>query len=247
MTAFAQLLRILFLAATASLVVPARLSAAENEIASAPVQTSFTREQLVSGLTRAFATHFNLEGELQVELLRAWAPPARTASIWDLSVIDFPASPASSMMVRCRLNADGAVVADTTLVVRAQLWRDAWASRLPLTVGASFDVAALETRRVDFLRERDVLPASVGDRTYVFARAIPAGRMLTWRDISRRPFVKKGELVEVTANDGTLLITMKAIAMENGAQGESVTVRNPESRKNFTALVVDENRVQVRF
>ena len=74
-----------------------------------------------------------------------------------------------------------------------------------------------------------------------------ASWMLTWRDVSRRPFVKKGELVEVTANDGTLLITMKALAMENGAQGESVIVRNPESRKNFTALVIDENRVQVRF
>ena len=31
------------------------------------------------------------------------------------------------------------------------------------------------------------------------------------------------------------------------AQGEVVTVRNPESRKDFAALVVAENRVQVRF
>jgi flagella basal body P-ring formation protein FlgA len=35
--------------------------------------------------------------------------------------------------------------------------------------------------------------------------------------------------------------------MENGAQGDTVTVRNPESQKNFAAVVVDENRVQVRF
>jgi flagella basal body P-ring formation protein FlgA len=40
---------------------------------------------------------------------------------------------------------------------------------------------------------------------------------------------------------------MKALAMENGSQGDTVTVRNPQSRKDFAAMVVDENRVQVRF
>jgi flagella basal body P-ring formation protein FlgA len=40
---------------------------------------------------------------------------------------------------------------------------------------------------------------------------------------------------------------MKALAMENGARGDTITVRNPESRKDIAALVTDENRVQVRF
>jgi flagella basal body P-ring formation protein FlgA len=44
-----------------------------------------------------------------------------------------------------------------------------------------------------------------------------------------------------------LQITMKALALENGARGDTVTLRNPESQKNFAATVVDENRVQVRF
>ena len=68
-----------------------------------------------------------------------------------------------------------------------------------------------------------------------------------WRDISRRPLVKKGDLVEVSTSSGLLIVKMKALAMENGGQGETVTVRNPESQKNFAAVVVDENRVQVRF
>jgi len=71
--------------------------------------------------------------------------------------------------------------------------------------------------------------------------------MLTWRDITRRPLVKKGDIVEVSASTGLLVVTMKALAMESGAQGETVTVRNPESHKNFSAIVVDENRVKVRF
>ncbi|MEY2878490.1 MAG: hypothetical protein RLZZ15_870, partial [Verrucomicrobiota bacterium] len=70
---------------------------------------------------------------------------------------------------------------------------------------------------------------------------------LTWHDLARRPLVKKGEVVEVSAQEGRLVVTLKALALENGAQGDTVTVRNPESQRKFAAVVVDENRVQVRF
>jgi flagella basal body P-ring formation protein FlgA len=40
---------------------------------------------------------------------------------------------------------------------------------------------------------------------------------------------------------------MTGLAMQTGAQGEAVTIRNPESRRDFTAIVVNENHVQVRF
>lgn len=218
-------------------------SPATSEHASTP----FTREHLLTSLTRTLAAHFNLEGELQLELLRPWTPPARVAAVWELTVLEYPSVPAPSMMLRCRVLADAVPVAEATFIVRAQLWRDAWVARRALTAGAAFDASQLEVRRVDLLRERDVLPAAVGDRTFVFARTTPAGRLLTWRDIMRRPLVKKGDLVEVSAAEGSLIVTMKALAMENGAQGDTVTVRNPESRKDFAAMVIDENRVQVRF
>src|SRR5215207_7693092 len=112
----------------------------------------FTRDQLIAVLTRAVASHFNFEGELQLELLRAWSAPAKAAALWELNVIEYPAIASSSMMFRCQLVGDAAPVLETTFVVRAQLWRDAWSTRQPLTVGGSFDVAQLEARRVDVLR-----------------------------------------------------------------------------------------------
>lgn len=227
---------------------PATTSAAAAAASEgAAAQTPFTRDLLLGELSRKITSHFALEGELQLELLRAWSPPSRVASVWDLQVLEFPTVTSSSMMLRCRVIADGAPAGETTFVVRAQLFRDAWATRQPLTAGANFDAALLEPRRVDLFRERDALPAAVGDRTYVFARAVPAGRMLTWRDVARRPLVKKGDVVEVSAVDGMLAVTLKGVAMENGAQGDTVTIRNPQSRKDFAAMVVAENRVQVRF
>jgi flagella basal body P-ring formation protein FlgA len=265
MTTLSQPLRVLLASAAASIglasaglvradtmanaadVSLANTKTAGTSAASTTATAPFTRDQVIAVLTRTLVTHFNFEGDLQLELIRSWIPSAQVATVWDLAVVEFPTAPAASMMLRCRVLADGEALTETTFVVRAQLWRDGWVTRQPLTSGAAFDASALEARRVDVLRERDILPAAVGDRNYIFARAVPAGRMLTWRDIARRPLVKKGDLVEVAAVDGPLVVTMKGLAMENGAQGDTVTVRNPESRKDFAALVVSENRVQVRF
>jgi flagella basal body P-ring formation protein FlgA len=234
-------------AAATFLFVLAALASGAADAPASPVAVPLARDQFVALLTRDFSSHFRLEGDLQLELLRAWNPPAGVASKWTLEVLEYPNQATSSMLVRCRLNADGAEAGEMTLVCKAAHWREVWVTRQPLEVGATFDPAVLDTRRVDVFRERDIVPTVAGDRSFVFSRAIAGGRLLTWHDLSRRPLVRKGELVEVSAVDGLLTITMKALALENGAQGDMVTVRNPDSRKEFSALVTDENRVQVHF
>lgn len=205
------------------------------------------RDEFLGRLSRDLATHFNLEGDLELDFIRGWTPPAKVAANWNVEVTDYPNVPSSAMMVRCRITADAQVVGETSFMLRASLWRDAWVTRFPLTTGAGFDPSMLDTRRVDMFRDRDAVPVTVGDHSYVFSSSIPAGRLLTWRDIARRPLVKKGELVEVSAVAGVLTVTMKGVAMENGGRGDTVTVRNPDSRRDFSAMVVDENRVEVRF
>ena len=219
------------------------LSAADDTRQISPL----AQNEFSDALARGLSSHFNLEGELQIELLRNWAPPQLVARDWQVVITEHPSVAASAMLLRCRILADGVNVAEGTYTLRASLWRDVWVARQPLVIGAMFDPAVLETRRVDLFRERDALPAAVGDQTFVFSRAINPGRVVTWRDIARRPLVKKGDMVEVSAAEGNLSISMKALALQSGAQGEAVTLRNLESRKDFTAFVIDENHVQVRF
>lgn len=212
-----------------------------------PQPVSLTSEFVVNAIALDLSAHFNLEGELQLEPLRPFTQPAQTAHKWQVQLTEYPVAIASSLLVRCRFLADGAVAGEAVLTFRAMHLRDAWAASQPITAGTEFDPALLDVRRTDFLRDREALPADSGDRNYSFSRAVQAGRLLTWRDVARRPLVRKGEMVEVTAQDGALLITMKGLAMQNGAQGEAVTIRNPDSRRDFTAFVVKENHVQVRF
>ncbi len=215
--------------------------------AESAVTTPLTREEFLGTLTRDLSTHFNLEGSLSLDFFRDWAAPERVAKLWEVQVVEYPTVATSSMLVRCRILADGESQGESTIMLRASLWRDVWIARQPLAYGADFDASLLDVRQADLLRERDALPATVGDRTFQFTRSVQAGRVLSWRDIALRPLVRKGNFVEVSAADGQLVITMRAVAMQNGANGEAVKVRNMDSKKDFTAFVVDENRVQVRF
>jgi flagella basal body P-ring formation protein FlgA len=206
-----------------------------------------TRETALAALAQQLVEHFNLVGDLQLELARPWVEPAPAAAPVTLAIAEFPAAPASSLLLRVRLDSAGAPLGEISVVLRLQLVRDAWVTRQPANRGDPFDPAALDVRRVDFLREHDVLPADASERDFTFARSVATGRILTWRDVARRALVRKGDLIEVAAIEGPLTVTLKALAMQNGAAGDMVTVRNLESKKDITAQVVAENRVQVRF
>lgn len=209
--------------------------------------THYSPDLLVENLAKDLTGHFQLDGQLQLELLRMWAAPDAPADQWALEVAEYPAQPAANMLVRVRLRADGKLVADTALLLHAALWKDAWYARLPVPNGITFDPTLLESRRTDVFRDRDALPAKEGDSNSIFARQISPGQLVTWHDLTRRPLVHRGQVVSVTANEGRLSVTMKALAMENGARGDLVTVRNMESRKDIPAIVIGDEKVEVHF
>jgi len=215
-----NLLRTLALVSAAALALPLRA----DPVTAA--STAFTPENLQAALSRDLASHFSLEGDFQVTLTRPFTPGRPVGDGWTLTVDDYPLSAESTMLVHGEIrDADGPQ--DATFLLHATLW--------------------LETRRCDMLREHELLPAAVGDSSYIFARSVPVGRMLTWHDLSRHQQVRKGQLVEVTAADGLLVVSMKVLALEGGVKGDTITVRNPDSNKDFSALVTDENHVQVQF
>lgn len=210
------------------------------------------RTQFIAMVASDLSAHFKAEGELQLELLRTWPLPAsatvESLRSWSVKLIEFPTTLASSLLLRVRVSGPEGFVRDDTLQCRAQLWRDAWVVQTPSDRGAPFDPTQCDIRRIDALRDREAVPATfVNSVDWSYLRPVPAGKLLTWRDLARRALVRKGDVIEVAAVDGPLQITLKAMAMQDGGKGETVRVRNLESRREFAALVVGENRAQVRF
>ncbi len=187
--------------------------------------------------------HYRTEGTWTLELVRPFSPPADTL----VEVTEMPPKPASQMMLRLQLHSLDGSSTRQTVFVRAQIWRDAWLAREPLTRQANIEPHLLELRRVDILRERDIVPVETPLEDLMMNRSLGAGRFLTWRDVARRPLVRKGQMIEVAAVDGTLAITMKALALQDGLAGELVRVRNTESRREFAAVVTAQGQAEVHF
>lgn len=215
--------------------------------AAAPAEA--LRTHLLAVLARDLTSHFNLTGDLQLELLRPWVAPEGVSPVeLEIAIVDTPGVLTSNLLLRVRFSAPSLPLREETLSLRAQVWRDVWVLRSPTERGSMFEPDDCDIRRVDALRERESVPTTlVSSGEWMYSRAVPAGRLLTWRDLSRRALVRKGEIIEVAAVDGVLQVVTKAVAMQDGAHGETVRVRNLESKRDFAAVVTAENRAQVRF
>jgi flagella basal body P-ring formation protein FlgA len=226
-------------------VAPAAASA--PSVAAEPAGTVLSPEQLLAALAPNIQSRFGLVGDLQLSFANPWMAPMQLAKVWAIAIVEYPSSAGASMVVRFRVVADSKIVAEDTVVLRAALWSDAWFAREPMTSGSALDTSLIEARRIDSFRMRNAIPVGTPDTEFVLSRSIQAGAMLTWNDVGRRPLVKKGDIVEVSAREGLLRVSLKGLALQNGALGDTVTVRNPESLKVIPALVVGENRVEVRL
>jgi flagella basal body P-ring formation protein FlgA len=234
------------LAAVLAVVAP-QSAAAQTATSSAlaPATPPATAEDLwLVSLTALLADRYHTTGELRLSWIRA--RPAGTPADADLVLVSAPSELASQLLVTVRATDAAGRAAEHTLVLRAELWRDGLALRDAAPTGAPLDPASADIRRFDALRERDALPLNAVNEM-AFARAVPAGRLLTRRDVIRFPLVRRGQTIEVLATDGRLTVTLRAIALNDAGRGETVRVRNPDSKKDFVAEVIADSRATIRF
>ncbi len=235
---------VLFVVAVFSAHAQPSISGAAEETAR---KASLTREELLASVSQQLVGHLQLRGELQLELQRPWTAPAPVAGGIEAVVVEYPARLSSALLIRVRLQAAGRTLGEQTLPLNVRLYREVYVARSPLTRDALLDRELLDLRRVDVVRERDAVAAEDCGADFTLVANVPAGRLLAWRDLTRRQLVRKGQVIEVAAVDGSMTVTTKALAMESGAAGDSIRVRNLASKRDFTASVVAEARAQVRF
>jgi flagella basal body P-ring formation protein FlgA len=66
------------------------LAARGQPAAPAPAAAACTADRLLALVARDLTDHFRLEGDLQLELVRPWTPPAATGAKWDVVVAEYP-------------------------------------------------------------------------------------------------------------------------------------------------------------
>jgi flagella basal body P-ring formation protein FlgA len=99
-------------------------------------------------------------------------------------------------------------------------------------------------------RAKDTLPADVQSDTQtltgrVARRALPVGSVVRTGDLARPEIVARGDVVTIVYEVPGMTLTLRGRASDGGAQGDTIAVVNPQSKKTLQAQVVAPGKVSV--
>lgn len=120
-----------------------------------------------------------------------------------------------------------------------------WVSQQPVSAGRSSPASfALENRDVLSLPGEPLdqysMPQELG-----LTRSLARGEVLMKAHLKSPIAVTSGSDVVANIRAGALLVSMKAIALENGVIGQNIKIQNPTSHKELVGRIVQDRVVEV--
>lgn len=107
-------------------------------------------------------------------------------------------------------------------------------------------------RDIDYV---EIPSRELGDKTALRAddligatprRVLTAGRPVLLTEVESPRMVKRGDLVTMVFQEGTLTLTAKGRALEHGAKGDAIRVVNENSSRTVEAIVTAEKEVTLK-
>lgn len=207
-------------------------------------------DAVLEALGRELTASLSLRGDLKLAFVEPWTPiEVRNGRDWKLTLDGVPKNGlAATSPIQFSIDAGGKRLGTWKTQIRARLFEPVWVATRRLDRGQTLDSSAATLKEIDVLAtNREYLPAESDLGFHEVAQTIAADQPITRRDLALRRLVRRGKLVDVVVNEGALNISMKGIALSDGGAGETIGVRNVDSKKDFQAQVVGDNTVQVKF
>lgn len=82
---------------------------------------------------------------------------------------------------------------------------------------------------------------------HILAKNIGPQEILTTKDLSNQPIIKRGDNVNVVLDEDGMEMSTKGVAQEQGYVGKSIRLVNPRSKKEIQGLVLDAKTVKVQL
>ena len=135
-----------------------------------------------------------------------------------------------------------------TAFFKAALLREVWVATKYCNRLASLDQVSLKRKKVDVINLRTGIWE--GDKLtddLQIIQAVPAGTVLQPRHVRRRPVVLRNQTVQAVIRHKALHIRLPVVALEDGAPGDVIRLRNPKSYKELRGTVMNGNTVSIKF
>jgi flagella basal body P-ring formation protein FlgA len=234
----------------ADISAPAALSTTAHA-ALAPVQQERTLSErdLVQLLTDTLQQQYVKDnGQLELRLTQPWKPRTVPDEPLTLKILDLPTMGVTPhFVVRFELHAPGGSLGVLQVAVHARVWREVWVAQSALARAQPVADADIVRERRDMLAVREPVAEFTWADAAVLELAEPlqAGSILLARAVRLRPVVHRGQTAQALLRDGTLSITMKVEVLEDGAPGQTIRVRNYQTRRDIRGKVLNDQTILV--
>ena len=217
--------------------------------ATAPARTrAFSESEVLTLLAATLQRNYVKDrGDLELRFTQPWTAPALPDEPLTVNILELPtAGVTPSFIVRFQLCTARENLGTWQAAVQAHVWRETWVAHGTLRRGEPVNQADVVRERCDVLNLREALAEfSTDDSNLELAEPVSAGMPLLARMIKPRPVIHRGQITNAYVQDGTLSITTKVEALEDGALGQTIRARNPVSRRDLSGRVLDGQTILI--
>jgi flagella basal body P-ring formation protein FlgA len=186
-------------------------------------------------------------GELELRMARPWTAMNVPDESLTMKIVELPNTGVSPLFVcRFELSTTNETVGAWQVSLSAKMWREVWTSRTALRRGVLLAEADLVRERRDVLTVRDALADfTVADPTIETSEYISANVPLLMRSLKIKPVIRRGQSADAMVVDGAMVVSIKVEVLEDGIPGQTIRIRNPQTKRELRGKVQNEQTILV--
>ena len=165
-----------------------------------------------------------------------------TLTVRPLSRVPVPSAKAT---VWIDVAVDGHFQRSVAVEYRVEAFKTGWVAAEELARGQELDATRLRPAQVDVAQLSSPLWTDAPDNLRL-RRDVHAGAALTTLDAELKPWVARGQRVEVFSQIGELSVQAQGEALQDGQRGQDVLVRIASSRAPVVGRVLKPGLVEIR-
>jgi flagella basal body P-ring formation protein FlgA len=148
--------------------------------------------------------------------------------------------------VQVAASVGGTVAWRGSITFRVQRFATVLVMTRALAAQQPFDPRMVELRRCDTTAVAGTPLTETALLAHARAtQALRPGDVVTTAGIEPIPVVLRNQMVTVLAHCGEMVVRLRAVAVQDGGLGQVITVRNPQTRQEFSARVTAAGEVEL--
>jgi flagella basal body P-ring formation protein FlgA len=209
----------------------------------------FELQQLLTD--RLSADHLTQGGELELRFLRQWTDVVVPDEPFELKILQLPPQGISqSFSVRFELGNGTETFGSWQVALHASLWKEVWVASHRFKRGDVLVAADLGREKRDVLLAHNYLEVDSFQpepNEWELAENLTSGAPLNRWSVRRKPVVYRGQMTDARVRNGALTISLRVQVLEDAIPGQSVRIRNPNTKRELQGKVNRDQTIEVEL